>query len=75
MNNGGDAAEQVVLIPFVVLFLLLRFGGDLGLSLEFLNQLPEINALGVIALIPLAGLACLGLSFLISCRIVDRKEF
>lgn len=65
----------VVLIPFVGLFLLLRFGGDLGLSLEFLNRLPEINALGVIALLPLAGLACLGLSFLISCRIVDRKEF
>ena len=65
----------VILIPFAAVFLLLRFGGDLGLSLEFLNQLPEINALGVIALIPLAGLACLGLSFLISCRIVDRKEF
>ena len=65
----------VVLIPFVGLFLLLRFGGDLGLSLEFLNQLPELNALGVIALLPLAGLACLGLSFLISCRIVDQKEF
>ena len=65
----------IVLIPFIVIFLLLRFGGDLGLSLEFLDRLPEINALGVIALLPLAGLACLGLSFLISCRIVDRKEF
>ena len=55
----------VVLIPFVGLFLLLRFG-DLGLSLEFLNQLPEINALGVIALLPLAGLLGLLLSFLLS---------
>ena len=54
---------------------LLRFGPDLGLSLEFLNRMPEISALGVIALLPLAGLACLGISFLISCRIVDRKEF
>lgn len=65
----------VIFIPFIALFLLLRFGHDLGLSLEFLNRLPELNALGVIALLPLAGLACLGLSFLISCRIVDRKEF
>ena len=65
----------VLLIPFVAVFLLLRFGPDLGLSLEFLNQIPETSALGVIALLPLAGLACLGLSFLISCRIVDRKEF
>lgn len=65
----------VIFIPFIVLFLLLRFGHDLGLSLEFLNRLPELNALGVIALLPLAGLTCLGLSFLISCRIVDRKEF
>ena len=65
----------VIFIPFVVIFLLIRFGSDLGLSLEFLNRMPEINALGVIALLPLAGLACLGLSFLISCRIVDRKEF
>ena len=65
----------VILIPFVAVFLLLGFGPDLGLSLEFLNQIPETSALGVIALLPLAGLACLGLSFLISCRIVDRKEF
>ena len=65
----------VLLIPFVAVFLLLRFGSDLGLNLEFLNQIPETSALGIIALIPLAGLACLGLSFLISCRIVDRKEF
>ena len=33
------------------------------------------SALGVIALLALAGLVCLGLSFLLSCRIVDRKEF
>ena len=65
----------MLLIPFVAVFLLLRFGSDLGLNLEFLNQIPETSALGIIALIPLAGLACLGLSFLISCRIVDRKEF
>ena len=65
----------VIFIPFIAIFLLLEFGPDLGLSLEFLNQLPELNALGVIALLPLAGLACLGLSFLISCRIVDRKGF
>lgn len=65
----------VVFFPFVAIFLLLRFGSDLGLSLEFLNQMPETSALGVIALIPLAGLVSLLISFLISCRIVDRKEF
>ena len=65
----------VIFIPFIAIFLLLRFGPDLGLSLEFLNRMPEISALGVIALLPLAGLVCLGLSFLLSCRIVDRKEF
>ncbi len=65
----------VIFIPFIAFFLLMEFGPDLGLSLEFLNRLPEINALGVIALIPLAGLLGLLLSFLISCRIVDRKEF
>ena len=47
----------VILIPFVAVFLLLGFGPDLGLSLEFLNQIPETSALGIIALIPLAGLA------------------
>lgn len=65
----------VIFFPFVAVFLLLRFGSDLGLSLEFLNQIPETSALGVIALIPVAGLLGLGLSSLISCRIVDRKEF
>ena len=67
----------VTLIVYALpaVFLLLRFGSDLGLNLEFLNQIPETSALGIIALIPLAGLLGLLLSFLISCRIVDRKEF
>lgn len=65
----------VIFIPFVVFFLLLRFGKDLGLSLSFLNQLPETSALALIGLIPLAGILCLALSFLLSCRIADRKEF
>ena len=56
-------------------FLLLKFGKDLGLSLAFLNQMPELNALGLIGLFPLAGLLGLAVSFLISCRILDRKEF
>ena len=65
----------VFLIPFVVVFLLLHFGSELGLDLSFLNQLPELTALGLVGLFPLAALAGLGLSFLISCRIMDRKEF
>ena len=65
----------VILIPFVAVFLLLRFGSDLGLSLAFLNQLSETAALAAIGLFPLAALAGLVLSFLISCRIADRKEF
>ena len=65
----------VLFIPFIAVFLLLRFGKDLGLSLEFLNQMPELNALGLIGLFPLAGLLGLAVSFLTSCRILDRKEF
>ena len=65
----------VLFIPFIAVFLLLRFGKDLGLSLAFLNQMPELNALGLIGLLPLAGLLGLAVSFLISCRILDRKEF
>ena len=64
----------VIFLPFIATFLLLRFGSDLGLSLDFLNQIPETAAVGAIGLVPLAGLACLGLSFLISCRIVEGKE-
>ena len=63
------------LIPFAGVFLLLKFGKDLGLSLEFLNRMPELNALGLIGLFPLAALAGLGASFLLSSRILERKEF
>ena len=65
----------VIFLPFVAVFLLLRFASDLGLSLEFLNQLPETAALAAVGLIPLAGLAGLLVSFLLSCRIVGKKEF
>ena len=79
LQTGGGAGPALSVRrdfhPFNAIFLLLEFGPDLGLSLEFLNQMPETSALGVIALLPLAGLVCLGLSFLLSCRIVDRKEF
>ena len=65
----------MLFIPFIAVFLLLRFGKDLGLSLEFLNQMPEWNALGLIGLFPLAGLLGLGLSYGISCWILEGKEF
>ena len=44
----------VVLIPLVAVFLLLGLGPDLGLSLEFLNQIPETSAGGNCPA-PLAG--------------------
>ena len=65
----------VILFPFVAVFLLIRFGADLGLSLAFLDRLPELSALALVGLIPVGGLLCLLISFLLSCRIVERKEF
>lgn len=65
----------VIFLPFVAVFLLIRFASDLGLNLEFLNRLPEMAALAAVGLIPLAGLAGLLVSYLISCRIMEQKEF
>ena len=65
----------VIFLPFAAVFLLIRFAPDLGLSLGFLNRLSETAALAAVGLIPLAGLAGLLVSFLISCRIMAQKEF
>ncbi len=63
----------VLFLPMIALFLAYRMGVHFDLS--FLNRMDPVNALGIFALIPLAGLALAAVSWLISCRIVEKKEF
>lgn len=72
------ARPYLYLVVFTPLILL--FG---GYKLDFLNsstlgwldRLSDAGILGLLSLVPLTALAGLLLSFLISCRIVERKEF
>ena len=62
----------VTFLPFILLFLLAKVN---ILDLSFLNRLqPSQAAVGFI-LFPLIALAGLALSFLISCRVTERKEY
>ncbi len=63
----------VCFLPMIALFLAYRLGVHVDLS--FLDGLEPVDALGYFALIPLAGMALMAASWLISCRIVEKKEF
>lgn len=72
------ARPYLYLVVFVPLILL--FGGyKLGLldevDLSWIGNLPDVDILLLFSLVPLGALAGLAVSFLISCRIVEQKEF
>ena len=46
-----------------------------GIDLSSLDRMPESTVLAVGSLLPLIPLLGLGLSYLISCRIMEQKEF
>lgn len=63
----------VIFVPIIALFLAYRAGVHIDLS--FLDAMPEAVLIGITGLFPLAGLLALGVSYLISCGIVSRKEY
>ena len=60
----------IVFIPVILLVLAARAGW-----LDWLEQIPPSTALPLLCLVPLVILLGLPVSYLISCRIVDGKEF
>lgn len=70
------ARPYFYLVIFLPIFLL--FGAyKLGLlnRLSFLLELPDAVVIPFLLLLPLLPLAGMGLSYLIACRILERKEF
>lgn len=65
----------VIFLPVIALFGSVKLGLLDNLDLSFLELLSPAAVLAGIALIPLAALAGLGVSYLISCRLVEGKEF
>lgn len=65
----------VVFLPIIILFGSAKLGLFEGMDLSFLNRMSQASVLAVFALVPLAALLAMGVSFLISCRILDGKEF
>lgn len=63
----------IIFVPVIALFLAYRTGVHVDLS--SLEGIPEAALVGGIALFPLTGLLALGVSYLISCRIVEGKEY
>ena len=64
----------VLFVPIIILFLAYRVGGA-RIDLSFLDTLPDTVILGGIAMLPVAALLCLGVSYFISCAIMAKKEF
>lgn len=65
----------IIFIPLIAFTLLTRAGAlDLS-ALSWLNDLSPSALIGGAALLPLAGLALLFVSYLISCRVAAGKEY
>ena len=60
----------IIFIPVILLVL----AGQMG-WLKGLSDLPEETALALFSVLPLIPLAGLPVSYLISCRVVEKKEF
>lgn len=65
----------VVFLPVLLLFGAFQLGLLDNLDLSWLESLPESGALAACAVVPLLALAGLVVSYLISCRVMEGKEF
>lgn len=65
----------VVFLPVIALYGASKLGLLDGLESSWISSLPDTSILLMFSLVPLAALLGLGVSFLISCRIVANKEF
>jgi len=65
----------IVFLPSLLLFALYRLGVFDQEIFRWLVHLPERSFVALTALLPLLGLAGLGVSWLFSCRIMENKEF
>ena len=63
----------VIFLPIILLFGAFKLG--LLNNLVFLLKLPDAVVIPFLLLLPLLPLAGMGVSYLISCRILERKEF
>lgn len=65
----------VVFLPLIALFGSYKLGLLDSIDLSWIDQLPDAGILFVFSLVPFGALAGLAVSFLISCRIMEKKEF
>lgn len=65
----------LVCIPVLLIFVVYRLGLLDMVNFAGLNDLSDQSVLGLSALLLLAALAGLGVSYLISCRVMEGKEF
>ena len=65
----------VVFVPLIMLFGGYKLGLLDEVDLSWIGSLPDVGILLLFSLVPLGALAGLAVSFLISCRIVEQKEF
>lgn len=63
----------VIFLPIILLFVAFKL--ELLGGLAFLLELPDAVVIPFLLLLPLLPLLGMGISFLISCRILERKEF
>ncbi len=63
----------VIFLPLAAIFLAYRMGVHVDASA--LDRMSPGAQIGFFALIPLGGLALIAVSWLISCRVVEKKEF
>ena len=74
---GPERARPYFYLVIFLPIILLVGASKLGLldGLSFLEQIPEASAIAFVLLLPFLPLLGMGVSYLISCRILEHKEF
>lgn len=65
----------MIFLPIVLIFGAYQLGVFAPGSLAFLSEVPDSAAVTLSCFLPLVPLAGMGISYLISCRVMERKEF
>ena len=65
----------IIFLPTLALFAISKTGVLDRMDFGWLDRLSEGALVGLFSLLPLAALTGLGVSWLISCRIMEKKEF
>lgn len=74
-ERGRPWLFVIIFLPVLAIAGAARFGVIDSMDFRWINDLPAPAFIGLVVLVPVLAIAGFGASYLISCRIAEKKEF